>query len=55
MFQVYISQVEVHTFHQQVGGHQYFFVGVGEYGAVIANTVFRTLVLDLYVFRETVY
>ena len=43
------------TLHQQVGSNQHLFVGVGENSAVVTYAVHCTLVLDLYVFRETVY
>ena len=54
VLQVDVGQIEVYAFHQQVGGDEHFLVGVGEHGAVVAYAVFRTLILDLYVFRETV-
>ena len=45
----------MHTFHQQVGGDQHFLVRITEYGAVVTHAVLRTLILDLYVFGQSVY
>ena len=52
MLQVDVGEVEMNAFHQQVCGDKHFFVGVGEHSAVVADTVFRTFVLDLDVLGE---
>ena len=55
MFQVYVSEVEMYTFHQQVCSDENLGVWIGEYGAVVAHAVLRTLVLYFYVFGKPVY
>ena len=54
MLQIDVGQVEVYTFHQQIGSYQHFLIGVGEYGTVIAYTILRAFVFDFYIFGETV-
>ena len=54
MLQVDVGQIEMYTLHEQVGGDEHFFVGVGENGTVVADTLQGALVLNLYVFCETV-
>ena len=39
MLHVDVGEVEVYTFHQHIGRHEYFLVRIVEYGAVIAHAV----------------
>ena len=54
MLEVDVGEIEVDSLHEHVGGDEHFLIGVGEYSAVVAYAVFRTLILFLQVFRETV-
>ena len=55
MLQRRVLQVEVHTFHQQVGGDQHLSAfGILEDGAVIAHALQRLAVFCLYVVGEVV-
>ena len=54
MLQVDVGQVEVYPLHQQVGGDEHFFIGIAEYGAVIAYAVLCAFVLILKIFCQSV-
>ena len=54
VLQVDVGEVEVYALHEQVGGYEHFAVWIGEHGAVVADAVFRTIVLGCDVFGEAV-
>ena len=52
MFQRHIGQIEVHTFHQQVGGDKHFGIFILHHGAVVAHTFERRAVHKFYPFGK---
>ena len=54
VLQVDVGEVKVYALHQQVGGDEYFTVGIREYGAVVAYAVLRRIVSGFQFFCEAV-
>jgi hypothetical protein len=53
MFQWDINQIEMHTFHQQVGSNQNLLFGrIGEYGGIVAYTVLARFILQFNAFGK---
>ena len=54
MLHINISEVEVDTLHEHIGGDEHLFVGIVEHGTVIANTFDGRLILKCNTLSEPI-